>query len=237
MRKADGSSGLADITASQIARQIESGQYQPGQQLPPERDLAEQLGVSRTAVREAFRALQALGLVEAHVGRGRFVTDHAQDKRSHFLAGQLFDLHANDLTDLSDVRQLLESTAVMRIPQSDCPAVASVLSAITDQATDALERGDLQTFAVLDSEFHAAPLAFCPNRALRALANGVMVAMGRNVREVLSDRSRVEASLAEHRRIISAFEAGDIELAALLTGHHQTSSHQRRIEARIAAQS
>jgi len=47
----------------------------PGDQLPPERELAQQFGVSRTAVREAVKALREKGLVEAYPGRGTFITD------------------------------------------------------------------------------------------------------------------------------------------------------------------
>ncbi len=220
---------VADTTASLLARKIESGVYPPGSQLPPERRLAAELGVSRTAIREAFKQLHALGLVDAHVGRGRFVVDEAGDKRSHFLAGQLFDLHTNELSQLSVVRQLLEGEAIRAIPGSACPAVAAELLAILETASAALEVGDLDTVARLDSEFHATPLAYCPNVPLQVLANGVMVAMGESIRSVLSDVGRAEASLTEHRRIADAFSGGDIELAAALVSHHQSSSYRRSL--------
>jgi len=226
---------LSDLTAAHMARLIESGVYGPGQQLPPERELAEQLGVSRTAVREAFRALQALGLVEAHVGRGRFVTRDAGDKRSHYLAGQLFQLHMNELADLSEVRELLEATAIRRVLADRSPIIAERMATILERVRAALERDDFSTIARLDSEFHSVPLEYCANRALQTLANGVLIAMGGATREVLADRDRVRASLTEHERIVSAFRSGDLELAAVLTGHHQNSAQHRRVIARAAS--
>lgn len=225
---------LSDVTAAHIARLIENGTYAPGQQLPPERDLAEQLGVSRTAVREAFRALQALGLVEAHVGRGRFVTLDADDKRSHYLAGQLFELHMNELADLSEVRELLEATAIRRVPSDRCAVIAERLSIVLASAESALEQEDYAALARLDSEFHSIPLEYCGNRALQVLANGMIVAMGGATREVLAAHDRATASLIEHQRIVGAFAAGDPELAAMLTGHHQNSAQHRRVMARAA---
>src|SRR5947209_8613713 len=60
--------------ADQITRLIERGEYRPGQRLPPERDLARQLGVSRPSVREALIALEVEGYVEVRVGSGVYVT-------------------------------------------------------------------------------------------------------------------------------------------------------------------
>ncbi len=60
--------------ADQIARLIDNGEYQPGSRLPPERDLAKQLGVSRPSVREALIALEVEGYVEVRIGSGVYVT-------------------------------------------------------------------------------------------------------------------------------------------------------------------
>src|ERR1700674_670095 len=59
--------------ADQIAALIEKGEYGTGQRLPPERDLARQLGVSRPSVREALIALEVEGYVEVRVGSGVYV--------------------------------------------------------------------------------------------------------------------------------------------------------------------
>src|SRR6478735_6824107 len=61
--------------ADQIARLVERGEYGPGSRLPPERDLARQLGVSRPSVREALIALEVEGYVEVRIGSGVYVND------------------------------------------------------------------------------------------------------------------------------------------------------------------
>lgn len=220
----------SDAVAGRIARMIESGEYPPGSQLPPERELSEMLDVSRTAVREAFMALTAVGLVEAHVGRGRFVTENAPDRRSHFLASQLFELHRSDLAELSTVRELLEVAAVREIPQADLAAVAAQMRLVYEEAQQALEERDLDRLARLDSEFHSIPVEHCPNRPLRILTNGVAVAMGKFVREVLSDPDWDAISLDQHELILKAFEGRDLELAAILIGRHQSAAIRRVAE-------
>src|SRR6187399_2252016 len=65
--------------ADQIAALIERGEYAPGSRLPPERDLAKQLGVSRPSVREALIALEVEGLVEVRIGSGIYVQPGNED--------------------------------------------------------------------------------------------------------------------------------------------------------------
>src|SRR5438034_11051066 len=68
-------SRLYEQIVQQIEESILKGALKPGDQLPAERDLAQRFGVSRTAVREAVKALREKGLVEAYSGRGTFITD------------------------------------------------------------------------------------------------------------------------------------------------------------------
>src|SRR5438270_11454004 len=68
-------SRLFEQIVQQVEDSILKGQLKPGDQLPAERDLAQRFGVSRTAVREAVKALREKGLVEAYTGRGTFVTN------------------------------------------------------------------------------------------------------------------------------------------------------------------
>jgi len=67
------SSRLYEQIVQQVEESIQKGTTKPGDQLPPERELAQQFGVSRTAVREAVKALHEKGLVEAYPGRGTFI--------------------------------------------------------------------------------------------------------------------------------------------------------------------
>src|ERR1700756_1595322 len=75
MYRAVKTSRLYEQIVKQVEDSITSGQLKPGDQLPAERDLAQNFGVSRTAVREAVKTLREKGLVEAYSGRGTFVTN------------------------------------------------------------------------------------------------------------------------------------------------------------------
>ena len=69
---------LYEQVAGQVTDLVARGEFKPGDRLPPERDLAKLLGVSRPTVREAMIALEMAGLVEVRVGAGTFVTDKAK---------------------------------------------------------------------------------------------------------------------------------------------------------------
>ena len=64
---------LYEEIAAQMMEQIRSGALRPGDRLPPERTLAEEYGVSRTAIREALRSMEMMGCVESHVGEGTYI--------------------------------------------------------------------------------------------------------------------------------------------------------------------
>src|SRR5438552_14971233 len=101
-------SRLFEQIVQQVEDSILKGQLKPGDQLPAERDLAQRFGVSRTAVREAVKALREKGLVEAFSGRGTFITDGTSQA-----VKQSLDLHARiaqpeGAIQLVEVREILE---------------------------------------------------------------------------------------------------------------------------------
>jgi len=121
---------------------------------------------------------------------------------------------------------------VREIPIASMPAVAVEMRLVLDEARRALGDRDLERLARLDSEFHSLPIEHCPNRPLRVLTAGVVLAMGEFVRSVLSDPDWDKLSLEQHAHIVSAFESKDRELAAILIGRHQSAAIRRAAEKR-----
>jgi len=120
-------SRLYEQIVQQIEESVLNGKLKPGDQLPAERELAQQLGVSRTAVREAVKALREKGLVEAYSGRGTFVTDGTTQA-----ARQSFDLmvkigQQEGAPHLAELRLILEpgiaALAAVRVKEDDLTAM------------------------------------------------------------------------------------------------------------------
>ncbi len=135
----------------------------PGDALPPETELAEQLGVSRNSVREAIKSLETLGIVEARTGAGLFVRNFSFDPLLENLAyGMMFDL--KDLADILEVRFHIEHSMIDQ-------AVAAVTDEQLEQFHAILERmrallGQGKDYDEEDRLFHRALWANVKNRSV-----------------------------------------------------------------------
>jgi len=106
--KAVRTSRLYEQIVQQIEESILKGALKPGDQLPAERELAQNFGVSRTAVREAVKALREKGLVEAYSGRGTFITNGTSQAIRQSLDLMSRIGQQEGLADLAELRQILE---------------------------------------------------------------------------------------------------------------------------------
>src|SRR5579863_1981380 len=147
-------SRLYEQIVHQIEESIVKGALKAGDQLPAERELAQRFGVSRTAVREAVKALREKGLVEAYSGRGTFITDGTSQA-----VRQSFDLmvkigQPEGSTDLAEVRSILEpeiaALAAERAQDSDRATLREAV-AVMDRALK-----DADAYIEADLDFHLA---------------------------------------------------------------------------------
>src|SRR3984893_6941017 len=99
---------LYEQIVQQIEASIMQGALKPGDQLPAERDLAQQFGVSRTAVREAVKTLREKGLLEAYSGRGTFITNGTSQSMRHTLDRMMRSGPSESAGHLVEVREILE---------------------------------------------------------------------------------------------------------------------------------
>lgn len=193
-----------------------------GAQLPPERQLAQQLGVSRGAVREAIRVLQAQGILESHPGPGRGTRITAG--QTHAL-GRLFRLHvaiaSTSVEDLTEARIALERSAAAlaarHISQEELAEQEDLLEQM-DQA------GSVAGFNALDSDFHVAIALAARTPFIGDLCSAIREALREpllRASEELEDWPRFRAALsAQHRRLHAAIAGGEAELAAGLAEEH-----------------
>src|ERR1700751_1172411 len=101
-------SRLFEQIVQQVEDSILKGQLKPGDQLPAERDLAQRFGVSRTAVREAVKALREKGLVEAYTGRGTLATNETSQAKRQSLNLITKINQADGSLHLAELRRILE---------------------------------------------------------------------------------------------------------------------------------
>lgn len=199
----------------QIVQQIEDsvlkGTLKPGDQLPAERELAQQLGVSRTAVREAVKTLREKGLVEAYSGRGTFITDGTSQA-----ARQSFDLmvkigQQEGSPHLAELRLILEpgiaALAAVRADEENMVALHDAV-AVMDRA-----QRDPEAYIEADLDFHLALAEAAANPLILSLIDSIVGLLREQRIKIFNVEGGPERGQAHHKRILEAMERRDPEMA------------------------
>jgi GntR family transcriptional repressor for pyruvate dehydrogenase complex len=202
-----------------IQASLDAGAIRPGDRLPAERELAVQLGVSRTSVRQALTALEAQGVVDIRHGVGVYVRETEPEHMVQWLAKALVDQNRR-LPETMEARMALErfiaGLAAWRRTEADLARARRALEAMeTDLAS-----GGLGIHA--DGEFHASLAAAAHNEVLEHLMSDIAADIARVREESLSQPGRPARSLAAHRRILAAIEQGDPTAAIAAMDAHLT---------------
>jgi GntR family transcriptional regulator, transcriptional repressor for pyruvate dehydrogenase complex len=204
-------SRLYEQIVQQIEESVLNGKLKPGDQLPAERELAQQLGVSRTAVREAVKALREKGLVEAYSGRGTFVTDGTTQA-----ARQSFDLmvkigQQEGAPHLAELRLILEpgiaALAAVRVTEDDLAAMCEAV-AVMDRAQD-----DPEAYIEADLDFHLALAETAANPLILSLIDSIVGLLREQRIKIFNVEGGPQRGQVHHKRILEAVERRDAEMA------------------------
>jgi len=224
-RRRDGS--LVEAATKAISSQILHGQLAAGARLPTERELVEQLGVSRTVLREALSSLESLGLLETRSTRGRWVAAGGSSERSRTLVGAWLHQHAREILEVDEIRSVLEAHAIRSMSKWDAIDAAREAGMSLRAQAEALERGDAVAAAEGDAAFHRTLGSYTQNGALRSLMQGLIDASRKGAYAVYSLPDTATDSLEQHRLIVEALAAPDVESAARLAQKHMLDVARR----------
>jgi DNA-binding FadR family transcriptional regulator len=208
---------LTDSAVRRIADMIKNGTLQPGQRLPPERELAGILGLSRGALREALRMLESVGLVQARVGSGRYVTA----SRPHDPSGGLSVwMQLQPVGDVIAVRRILEPAAIMAIPATQLAATAAETRQLLDRMRKAHSRGKAELATRIHTQFHLTLVRYAPSRLHGALLASMSKSAESAQLEIFRTPRAGMQSIAKHVPMVEALEAGNVaQVAAHLVDH------------------
>jgi GntR family transcriptional regulator, transcriptional repressor for pyruvate dehydrogenase complex len=201
------SSRLYEQIVQQVEESIHKGAMKPGDQLPPERELAQQFGVSRTAVREAVKALREKGLVEAYPGRGTFITDGTSYSMRQSLDRMLRVGQAEGSGFLAEVREILEpEIAGMAATRADTEDLASMREQIRimDEA-----RKDPDAFIEADLDFHLTLAEAAANPIILSLIDSIVGLLREQRMGIFQVEGGPERGQYHHKKIMEAIEHKD----------------------------
>ena len=196
-----------------VARQIERlilKKLRPGDKLPSERELAENLGVSRSSIRDAIRSLELMGVVEPRQGAGTIVCEISTNSLANPLANAL-KRKEELVNELLDFRKMLEPPLAARAATHASADEISEMEEILARQDKKQRQGE-STIAE-DSEFHYS-IALASGNSVVLKVLDILMDLLRETRErSLQIQGRPQKSLAGHRRILSAIKRRDAEAA------------------------
>jgi GntR family transcriptional regulator, transcriptional repressor for pyruvate dehydrogenase complex len=206
-----------EAVVRQILALIGQGEIAPGSRLPAERDLAERLGVSRNVLREAFRVLEARGIVRSRAGGGRYVRS-GNISPTLPAEGIVLRLEQAVIADILESRELLEVQAARLAAQrASDDQLRAVTAAWRDSGSSWQD----------NIGFHVAVAAATGNFMLERLVH-LQMELLREVHQRDHYRSPATAAelLAEHRAIADALAAGDPDAAEAAVRRHLAHTRQ-----------
>lgn len=209
---------------SRIFSLIQSGELQVGDKLPPERELAESLQVSRSSVREALRSLELLGHIEVRPGveGGSYVKEIGLEN-AQLILQSMFNLSQQSITDLIEVRLILESQAVTYAAERRTKENLNEIQASIEMMERELLNGDIGING--DHEFHCVLAKSTQNLFLTNLTEMLEELIEGTRIQSLSIPGIPQVALQEHKDIFEAIKNRDGKRAAFLMREHLTKAY------------
>jgi phosphonate utilization transcriptional regulator len=204
------SQSLPALVQKELEQMILLGELTAGDKLS-ESAVAEMLGVSRGPVREAFRALEEVGLVQFEKNRGVYVRQ--------------VSLHEAD--QIYEVRAALDGFVGRKLARTVTPAQVKTLREIVGRMERAASAGEVENYYRLNIEFHETLVAFTGNEKLALTYRRLVNELNLFRRSGLSRPGILPASFREHRDIVEHIASGDAEAASVALEAHAHESRAR----------
>jgi GntR family transcriptional repressor for pyruvate dehydrogenase complex len=209
----------SEEVVTQLCDMIQRGELNLGDRLPPERDLAKLLGVSRPTLRAGIRSLVALGVLQSKQGAGTFVVDAAD---SPTLDGSplqmLAALHGFTSEEMFETRIALEMTIAGLAAER---ASSEQIATIADEVAEMFASLDKpEQYLIHDMQFHQTIAAASGNRIMTALMNMVAKILFDTRRKTVKFALDLKESAEEHRNIYRAIREHNIEAARQAMREH-----------------
>ncbi|HEX7057902.1 MAG TPA: FadR/GntR family transcriptional regulator [Bacilli bacterium] len=214
-----------------IRELIDTGKLQPGDKLPPERELAEMMKVSRPTIREALKLLSAMGYLNIQHGNGVFVAQYIE--RIDNLASLLF-MQSDKVSELFEVRKTLETqTAAWAAVRGKAILLRQIARKTKEVYEQIMEKNNFSTqeerdefLSISDQEFHLSVAEAAGNEVvLRVMVNLIDLLKASRMQS-MKIPGRVEQSLREHMLIADALVEHNSESARQLMLNHLNGVEQ-----------
>ena len=200
-----------EVVIEAIKKKIKNGEIKKGEKLRPEREIAEDLGVSRASVREAIRALDVIGLIESRQGAGNYIKETFEESLIQPLS-VMFLLEQNDFTEINEFRSILESQAAVlaaeRIDEKDVKKLQELIDEMS-------KTSDEEKNVKIDKELHYIIDNASKNRVISSILAVISELIDESIKGTRSELARMDAEnskklLEIHRELVDAMKNRNI---------------------------
>jgi len=213
---------ISDTVVDQIVSYIEDGTLKPGDYLPSERELVNQMGVARASVREALRMLEYQGIIEVQSGKGAFVVSDVKSADEE-VVHRWFQVHAGEYLELMEIRESLEvlsaSLAARKATDEDIKPIYEIIN----DSKNALEVNDVESLVSLDRQFHHLLAKASGNNLLSHLIDMTIEALVVPRYSLFHIKERAKISWSQHNEILDAIIQRNPQLVEERMRNHNNS--------------
>lgn len=207
---------VAAQVINQLTDLVKGGSVKLGERLPSEREMAEQLGVSRPPLREALRALEYAGIIETRYGDGIYVKSNVFPSEATPLFSTLLNQYT--LEELIEMRRIVETAAVRMAIQRATTEDLDMLQSIHNKAQRCIEVID--KFIDCDLAFHCSIAEVARNSILLDTVQTMRKLMSEFNHELLGNRNYRLSVLEQHSNICDAIFRRDVDMAVAAMDAH-----------------
>lgn len=203
---------VADAVYEQILEMIIKRELVPGERLDSERDIAIQMNCSRTAVREALKMLEKVGVIETFngVNGGSFIKKENTETIGNSLRLML-QMGEIDQFELVEARKALETIAVQYAVER---ATKEDIDKLKQNIIELEKNSEDHYFRIKNNhEFHEMIFLFSRNKILLLCIQALMVAINRTFEKIVQDETAVRELISSHKKIVEAIEKKNVKLA------------------------
>lgn len=218
---------VSDEIVNQIKSLISQGRLKPGDQLPPERELVKQFGVSRPSLREGLNSLVAMGFLEVKQAKRTFVKSVTSERMQDPLS-LLIKTDTQKIFDLIEVRMAIEAWGAFHAARRATEEDIKQLETVIEEMKLAFEEG--RSLEKEDADFHLAMAQATHNTIQTHIMSTIYDLLRESVAKVFTDRGKVKKLLHQHYRIFRAIKSHSPDKA-----RERTIEHLNYVESEVKA--
>jgi len=226
-------SGITELVVQRIKELLEHGELRAGSRLPPERELAEMLSISRPSLRTALKALSVMGIIRAKPGAGTYIAESIPEifnQPMHFMTL----IHNTGIGELFEARRIIEAglaeLAAERASSEDLKVMAGEIEGMRASI------GNPEKFLAHDIAFHQAIARASNNKVMSGVMDTVALLLYQIRRQTIAHASDFEEAVDWHQRIYDALRRHDAKRAKeMISGHLRAAESAWVRETKIGA--